>query len=153
MAKLVALVNQLVRTSDLGQPVPVVELLRNVLPEREPSPARRLVVPLPVVRVTPQQIARCPLVRYFLDPVQFPDLVQGLDRRRQSSMQSEHLPLDQRRDREVVEQVGQVLPSVRVPVLPHALVVETVNLSDLSRLVVPSQDRDSLLMSHLQRDQ
>lgn len=61
-----------------------------------------------------------------------------------------YLGVHQRREREVVEQVGEVLPHVGVPVLPEALVVEAVHLRDLPALVVPSQDGDALAVANLQ---
>lgn len=62
-----------------------------------------------------------------------------------------NLSVDQRGERQVVEQVCEVLPHVGVAVLPQALVVEAVDLRDLPRLVVPSQDGDSLLETNLNR--
>lgn len=61
-----------------------------------------------------------------------------------------YLGVHQRREREVVEQVGEVLPHVGVAVLPEALVVEAVHLRDLPALVVPSQDSDALAVANLQ---
>lgn len=60
-----------------------------------------------------------------------------------------YLSVDQRGERQVVEQVCEVLPDVGVAVLPQALVVEAVDLRDLPRLVVSSQDGDSLLETNL----
>lgn len=60
-----------------------------------------------------------------------------------------HLGVDQRRQREVIEQVREVLPHVGVAVFPQALVVEAVHLRDLSALVVPSEDCDALSVAYL----
>lgn len=49
----------------------------------------------------------------------------------------------------VVEKVGEILPNVRVAVLSETLVVEAVNLRDLSAFVVPSEDGDPLPVSNL----
>lgn len=48
------------------------------------------------------------------------------------------LVVDQGGQREVVEQVGEEFPDVGVAVLAQTLVVEAVDLGDLSRLVVPA---------------
>ena len=53
-----------------------------------------------------------------------------------TAVQTENVVVDEGREREVVEQVGEVLPHVRVPVLSQTLVVEAVHLRDLPRLVV-----------------
>lgn len=55
-----------------------------------------------------------------------------------------HLLVHQCRERQVVKQVCEVLPDVGVAVLPQTFIVEAVDLCDLPRLVVPSQDGDSL---------
>ena len=60
-----------------------------------------------------------------------------------------HLVVHQGGEGQVVEQVGEVLPHVGIAVLPQTLVVEAVHLSDLTRLVVPPQDRDALTVPHL----
>lgn len=62
-----------------------------------------------------------------------------------------YLLVNQRGERQVVEQVCEVLPDVGVAVLPQTLVIEAVDLCDLSRLVVPSQDGDSLWETNLNR--
>lgn len=68
-------------------------------------------------------------------------------------MKAEDLVVDEGCEREVIEQVGEVLPDVRVAVLAQALVVETVDLCDLSRLVVAAQDGDSLGVPNLEGDE
>lgn len=45
---------------------------------------------------------------------------------------------------------GILLPDIRISVFTQALIVETVNLRNLSRLVVASEDSDSLWVSNLQ---
>jgi len=44
----------------------------------------------------------------------------------------------------IVEHFDAVLPRVHVAVLAYALLVEAVDLSNLTRLVVPSQQGDAL---------
>lgn len=45
---------------------------------------------------------------------------------------------------EVIEEVREQLPHVRRAVLSHAFVVEAIDLRDLSRFVIASQDVDAL---------
>lgn len=59
------------------------------------------------------------------------------------------LAVDDGRQREVVEDLGAVPPHCDGAVLPQTLVVEAVHLSDLSGLVVPSDQRDSVRVAHL----
>lgn len=61
--------------------------------------------------------------------------------------------VDESGEREVVEEVGEVLPDVGVSVLPQALVVETVDLGNLSRLVVTAKDGNAVPVPNLERDE
>jgi hypothetical protein len=63
-----------------------------------------------------------------------------------------HLVVDQRRQREKVEQVGKETPHVGIPVLPQALVIEPIHLRDLPRLVVAPQNRHAVSIPQLERD-
>ena len=54
---------------------------------------------------------------------------------------------------EVIEKIGEVSPDVGVSVLSQALVVETVDLSDLARFVVASEDGDAIAIPQLHRDE
>lgn len=64
----------------------------------------------------------------FLDSVQLGDFLYGLDRGRKPAMNAEHVRVDDARDWQVVEHVGEVLPHVRVAVFILALHVEAVVL-------------------------
>ena len=60
-----------------------------------------------------------------------------------------HLAIHQRGEGQVVEEVCEVFPDVGVPILPQTLVIEPVNLGDLSALVVSSDQCDPVWVSHL----
>ena len=68
-------------------------------------------------------------------------------------MQAEDLVLDDGGEWEVIEEVSQVLPHVRVAVLSEALVVEAVDLGDLTTFVVTSEDGDPVPVAHFEADQ
>lgn len=68
-------------------------------------------------------------------------------------MEAEDLVFNQGGQGEVVEEVGENLPHVGVAVFAEALVVEAVNLCDLARLVVASQDGDALGVADLEGDE
>jgi len=153
MRPVVAAHHQLVRPRDEFEIIRVVELLRNVLPEGIASASRRNAPPAAIVRVRPKQVADGPFVGHLLHAVQLPDLVQSVDARRQPSMQTEDLAFDDSGEGEVVEEFGELLPDVGVAVLAQALVVESIHLSNLPALVVPSQDSYPIAISDLQRNQ
>ena len=64
-------------------------------------------------------------------------------------MRSTDLVLNECREGEIIEEIGEVPPDVGVSVLPQALVVEAVDLSDLARLVVASEDGYAIAISQL----
>ncbi len=90
-------------------------------------------------------------MRNFLDTVDGSDVVKSVDGRGKTTVKTEDLIIDQGSQWQVVEEVGKVLPDICVAVLPQALVVETIYLSDLSRFVVSSQNCDPVAVSDLER--
>lgn len=67
-------------------------------------------------------------------------------------MKTEDLVVDQGSEGEVVKEVGKILPDISVSIFTEAFVVEAVDLSDLTGLVVSSEDCDSLRVSDLEGD-
>ena len=63
---------------------------------------------------------------------------------------SSHLVIYQGSEGQIVKQVCEVLPNIGVSIFPQALVIEAIHLCDLSALVVPSENCDSLTKPHLQ---
>lgn len=66
---------------------------------------------------------------------------------------STNLVVDEGSEGQIVEEVCEVLPHIGIAVLSQALVVEAVDLSNLPRLVVASQDGDALAIPHLESDE
>ncbi len=115
-------------------------------------------------------------MRHFLFPVDGADLVQSLDGGRQAAVNTEdlrvkqtharqpgqtqpssladgrsaHFAVDDGGERQIVEDLGAVPPHRDRAVLPQTLVVEAVHLRDLSGLVIPADQRDSVWITHLQ---
>lgn len=153
MAPIVSFHHQLVRSGQQCQAVGVVVSLRDILSEGVARPAWRNSPTTTVIGVRPQQVAHRTLMWHFLQPVQSPDVIQGVDAGGQTSVEAEDLIVNEGGEGEIVEQIGEVLPHVGVPVLSQALVVETVNLCDLARFVVASQDGYPRAESHLETDE
>jgi hypothetical protein len=68
-------------------------------------------------------------------------------------MQAEDLVFDEGGEGEEVEEVGEIFPDVCVSILSEAFVVETVNLSDLARFVVATEDGDALGVADFESDE
>ena len=107
---------------------------------------------VPILRVRPEQITHRSFVRHFLETVEHSNIVQGLNRRRETSMQAEYLIVNEGSERQEVEKVGKVLPDIRVSVFSHAFIVKAIHLSDLPRLVVASGEVNSRRVPDLEAD-
>jgi hypothetical protein len=137
---------------DQREAVVVIERFRNVLTKGVSCTARGYAPTASVIGVGPEEIAHGSFMRHFLYPIKGADVVQGVDTRRQPAVQTEDLVVDQSRERQVIEEIGEVLPHVRVAILSKALVVKTIDLSNLTGLVVAAKDRDALGVSDLECD-
>jgi hypothetical protein len=89
----------------------------------------------------------------FLDTVQSSDVIECVDARGETAVKTEDLVVDQGSEGKVVKEVGEVLPDISVSVFAKTLVVETVDLGDLTGLVVSSKNGDSLRVSDLEGDE
>jgi hypothetical protein len=59
-------------------------------------------------------------------------------------MHTEYLRVHQRCERHVVEKICEEFPYISVPILPQALVVEAVDLRDLSALMVATKQKNPI---------
>lgn len=65
-------------------------------------------------------------------------------------MSATYLVFDQRSEGEVIEEIREVSPHIGIAVLPQALVVEPIHLRDLPRLVVASEDGDTVAVAQFE---
>ena len=128
----------------------MVELLGYVLAKRKASSAGADAPTGPIVRVGPKQVAHGPLVGYLLDSIELPHMIKGVNGGAEATVEAEYVIVDQGREGEVVEEVGEELPHVGTAVFANALVVEAVHLRDLSGFVVAAEDEHSVGISHLE---
>lgn len=56
-------------------------------------------------------------MRHLLNPIECPDIVQGVDRRRETAMEAEDLVVNKCGEGKVIEEVGKRFPYIRVAVL------------------------------------
>jgi hypothetical protein len=86
----------------------------------------------------------------FLYTIQCSDVVQGIDAGGETSVQAEDLVVDQGGKGEVVEEIGEVFPYVRVAIFSETFIVEPIDLCDLAGFVVATEDGDALGISDFQ---
>jgi hypothetical protein len=86
-------------------------------------------------------------MRHLLYTVKGSDIIEGVDAWGETSVEAEDLVIDQGCKGEVVEEVGEVFPDVRIAIFSEALIIETVDLGDLAGFVVTTEDCDALRIS------
>lgn len=128
----------------------MVECLRDILTKGVSSSSGGDAPAAPVIWVRPEQVTHGALVRHLLQPVQGPDVVQSVNAGGEAAVQTEDLAVHQRREGQVVKQVSEVFPHVGVSVFPQALVIETIDLSDLTALMVTAKNGDATTEPHLE---
>ena len=65
-------------------------------------------------------------MRYLLHAIQLPDLVKGVDRGRETTVEAEDLALHDSSQWQVVEELSEGLPDVRVSILSQTLIIEAI---------------------------
>ncbi len=98
----VAFVHQLVRSANQVQIIYVVKLIDDFVAKNEPRAARVLLPGPYIARVAPHQVAKGPVVGDLHIPVDQPDLLDRLHRRREAPVDAENPVFDQGAQREVV---------------------------------------------------
>jgi hypothetical protein len=89
-------------------------------------------------------------MRNLLYTIQCSDVIKGIDAGGETSVQAEYLVIDQGGEGEVVEQIGEVLPYVRIAIFSETFIVEPIDLCDLTGFVVATEDGDALGISDFQ---
>jgi hypothetical protein len=152
VSPVVAVHDQLMSSSYSDEAIGVVELLRDILSERITSSSGGDTPTASVIRVGPEQVTDRAFMRYFLDSVELLNLVKSVDTGRKSSMEAEDGVINDSGQGEIIEQLGEEHPDVRVTIFPQALVIEAIDLGDLSHFVVTSENSNSVLVPHFQSD-
>jgi len=75
-------------------------------------------------------------MRNFDSALKQSNLVESFDLRAQTAMYTEDFTFHDCPDAQIIEYFHLVLPSVRVSVLPHALIIKAIDAADLSSFVV-----------------
>ena len=92
-------------------------------------------------------------MRDFLYAVECSDVVEGIDAWGETPVEAEDLVVDKGSEGKVVEKVGEVFPYVGVAILSETLIVEAIDLGDLTGFVVATEDCDSLGVSNFESNE
>lgn len=145
--------HQLMSSGDQFQIVRVIELLRNILSKRVAGTSGRDTPTTSVIRIGPQKITDRTFVGNLHNTIKLLDLVQSVNRWREATMEAEDVVLNDGTKWKVIEQSCEFLPHLGIAILAQALIVESIDLSDLLRLVVTAQNGDTVGIADLQADE
>lgn len=138
--ELVALVDELVRPADQLQVVDVDKLICDLC-TKEPAGSSRADGPrVHVFGIRPHQITKCSFVRDFLVPLDGSNLVQSLDVWGETSVDTQDLFIQQSGNCQHIKHLCAIAPGICVSILGLTLIIKSINLGNLSALVVPSQE-------------
>ena len=140
-------------TCHQSQAIVVVEGFGDILAECVSSTTGGDSPSASVIGITPEQVTHRTLVGHFLNAIQRPDVVEGVDGRAQSTVETEDLVFDEGSEGKVIEEVGEVFPHIGVAVFAETFVIETVDLRDLAGFVVSTKDGNTLGVADLQGDE
>jgi hypothetical protein len=146
---LVALHDELMRSCNKVDVVCMAKLGYDIATEEVAGTAGRHRPTSDLIGVAPHEVTHSTIVGHFLLSVETTDFIKGIDRWGKTAMDTEDLIIDDGSEGKIVEDLCTVSPHVDRTVLSQALVVKAVDLGDLPRLVVASDEGDPLWVSHL----
>jgi hypothetical protein len=124
--------------------IDVVELSSDLVSKQPPCATRANSPSLDVFRIAPDKITKGTLVRYLLSSCYNADLVDGSDLGAKATVNTENLAINNSSQDQEVEHLAACLPDRGIAVLLLALLIEPVDLSDLSRFMVTTNKNNSI---------
>ena len=144
MTDLVPFVDELVSARDEIKVVDMIELAGDLVSKEPASTTRRDGPGTDIFRITPDQVTEGAFMRDLLGTGDNTDLVEGTDLRAQAAVNAEDFAINNGAEDEEVKDLSTCLPDRGVAVFLDALFIETVDLSDLTRLVIATDDGDAV---------
>lgn len=141
---LVAFIDQLVGSCNSLQAIDMVELGGNLIAEQPASAAGTHSPCIDVLGVAPHQVTESTLVRNLLGSGDDPDLIDSPDLGAQATVHTQDGPVHNGGKDKKVEYLAACLPNRGVAIFCLTFLVEPVDLGNLTRLVVPSDEYDSI---------
>lgn len=142
--------DELVRSSNEIQVVPLIEHGHNISSKQIPRSPRRQTPSVDLFRIRPHEIAHGSIVRHLLLPINDAYLIQRINAGTESSVHGEYLVFDDGREREIIEYLRAIPPNIDAPVLSQTFVVKSVHLRDLTGFVIAADEGDPIGIPHFQ---
>lgn len=106
---------------------------------------------LSIFGIRPKQVTHWPVVGHLLFAIYGAYLVKSLNTWRQSSVHAKDASVNDGRETQVVEDFSAISPYGDTSIFTQTFIVKTVDLGDLTRLMIPSNQCDSVWISDLQK--
>lgn len=108
---------------------------------------------IPIIGVGPNKIAHGALVRNLLYPIQIASMIERVNRRRQTAVKAEYAIRYDCSHGQIIKGIRKMLPDVSITILSEAFVIETIDLGNLTTLVITAKNCDPVFVSHFERHQ
>jgi len=86
----------------------------------------------------------------FLYTIECSDVVEGIDAGGETTVEAEYLVVDEGGKREIVKEIGEVLPYVGVTIFSETFIIEPIDLCDLAGFVIATENGDALRISNFE---
>ena len=141
---LVALVDELMRACDQFQAVHVVELGGHLV-TKQPAGATRTHGPcFDLLWVAPHQVAESALMRDLLGASDHTNLVKRTNLWREAAMHAKDFTINKGGEGKEIEHLCRGFPDGGVAIFLMTFFIEPVDLGDLSRLVIATDEGDAI---------
>jgi hypothetical protein len=129
-------------TSNEVETIHMIKLSRHLVTEEPAGATWRNSPRVYVLRIAPNQVTESAFVRNLLGASNDSNLVYSTDLRAQTTVNAQNLAINDSSEDKEIENLAARLPDRRVTVLLLALLVESIDLGNLSGFVVASNKSD-----------
>ena len=134
-------------TSNKLKAIDVVKFRSDLIAKQPPGTTRGYSPSPNVFRITPDQVTEGTFVRDLLSSSNDAYLVKGTDFRTQTTVDAEHFTINDCTEDQEIKDLATCFPDRGITVLLLALFVETVDLCDLARFVIASDQGHAIRIS------
>lgn len=134
-------------TSNHFQVINVIETFSNVLTESVTSASWIHSPSWTIIRIWPQKITHWSFMWNFLNSFQRTNVIKSFNWRWKSSVKTEEWIFNDSGEWKIIEKLSKCFPNITVAVFSTTFVIKSIDLSDLSWLMISSQNNNSIFIS------